>query len=162
MTIGALLGLQKGIQSFGDRSPFIIIIIICVLSPSYIGNLELVIPFMWVMCIGRIKTLYNCNLSIICIFKKKKKKRKEKRVSDFGDGLLNCESKTMQTKHMPMPYEYNRWPWKLQIPLACMPDATPTCLAQTTFNSNIAFLFIFPSRKFAPQFNLHLPATKQE
>ena len=110
MTIGALLGLQKGIQSFGDRSPFIIIIIICVLSPSYIGNLELVIPFMWVMCIGRIKTLYNCNLSIICIFFKKKKKRKEKRVSDFGDGLLNCESKTMQTKHMPMPYEYNRWP----------------------------------------------------
>ena len=86
MTIGALLGLQKGIQSFGDRSPFIIIIIICVLSPSYIGNLELVIPFMWVMCIGRIKTLYNCNLSIICIFKKKRKKEKKKEFQTLGMG----------------------------------------------------------------------------
>lgn len=50
-----------------------LIIVICVLSPSYIGNLELVISFMWVMCIGRIKTLYNYTLSIICIKKKKKK-----------------------------------------------------------------------------------------
>ena len=86
MTIGALLGLLNGIKSFGDRSPSIIIIIICVLSPSYIGNLELVIPFMWVMCIGRIKTLYNCNLSIICIFKKKRKKEKKKEFQTLGMG----------------------------------------------------------------------------